>query len=218
MESGKLKQRIVGAAVLVSLAVIVLSLTFPSRDHVGAGFDDDVIPPKSAGLSVKVLPLNVPQRDEPPAAPAMAAPEATVVAPPADASMATPAPPEPTPVPPPAVVPPQSEVLGASPAQPASKPAEQHAKTAAPKPAAGASAWVVQLGSFSTQENAFALRDKLRKRHYSAFVDDIPAAGKKRTYRVRVGPELLKSRADTLRDKLEKEFRLKGIVVAHEVN
>ncbi|KAF0192166.1 MAG: DedD protein [Gammaproteobacteria bacterium] len=213
MESGKLKQRLVGVAVLVSIAVIFLPLVLQSPDEINPGFENEVIPPKSSGLSVKVLPLNIPERVEPikpDLAPAAAAETA--------ASDAVP-------------VPPVADVVAAEPdvvAHTAPKPpvaqAESVPKTSGPPPAAkpvgGApSAWVVQLGSFSSRDNAFALRDKLRKRRYAAFVDDVAGGpGNKRIYRVRVGPELLRSRADTLRIQLEKEFRLKGMVVTHEVS
>ena len=65
MENIKIKQRLVGAAVLISIGVIFLPLFFQSADEFGPGLDDDVIPPKPPGLSVKVLPLNVPERVEP---------------------------------------------------------------------------------------------------------------------------------------------------------
>jgi DedD protein len=119
--------------------------------------------------------------------------------------------PDKAPVEPEQAAPPAAAPVMRAPVAPAPPPAA--------KPVAGApTAWVVQLGSFSNRENAFALRDKLRKRRYTAFVDDVAGAGNKPIYRVRVGPELLRSRADTLRDQLEKEFRLKGIVVTHEVS
>lgn len=225
MEAGKLKQRLVGAAVLVSVVVIVLSLTLQMPEESASGFEDDVIPPKAAGLSVKVLPLDIPQRVEP----SMTAPESepepvsaaadsvTTTAPPSAGETAGPVAPEASaagPTSPAVVDAPANEVPAATKAPVPEPPAPSAAKPAAGAPAA----WVVQLGSFSSQENAFALRDKLRKRRYTAFVDDVPGPGKKRVYRVRVGPELLRSRADTLRVQLEKEFKLKGIVVAHEVN
>lgn len=220
MESGKLKQRLVGVAVLVSVAVIVLPLVLQSPDDINLGFDNEVIPPKSAGLSVKVLPLNVPERvapepiPEPVAEPAAAPAPAEVATAAPQAATVAPALAQPEIVPVPAAV----EKPVPPPAAPARSAPEKPASPAAAKAVAGApTAWVVQLGSFSSRENAFALRDKLRKHNYTAFVDDVAAPGNKRVYRVRVGPELLRSRADTLRSQLEKEFRLKGIVVTHEV-
>lgn len=72
-------------------------------------------------------------------------------------------------------------------------------------------AWIIQLGSFSSEQNALALRDQLRAKGYTAFVEKIKS-GDSQLFRVRVGPELERARADALRDKLEKETKQKGIV------
>ena len=56
----------------------------------------------------------------------------------------------------------------------------------------GATAWVVQLGSFSSEENAKGLNEKLRKAGYPAFVEPLKRESGM-AYRVRVGPELLRS-------------------------
>ena len=79
-------------------------------------------------------------------------------------------------------------------------------------------AWVVQVGSFSDSDNALVLRDKLLKQKYAAFVDEVKGPGGEKIFRVRIGPELLRSRADMIRDELEKRSRLKGIVVRHNVD
>lgn len=81
-------------------------------------------------------------------------------------------------------------------------------------PEVGVSAWAVQVGSFGQEANANALRDRLRKQGYASFVERI--YGKSAvSYRVRVGPELDKKKADTLRDKLASREKLKGIVVRY---
>ena len=79
-------------------------------------------------------------------------------------------------------------------------------------------AWVVQVGSFSDSDNALALRNKLLKQKYAAFVDEVKGPGGEKIFRVRIGPELLRSRADVIRDDLEKHSRLRGIVVRHDVD
>lgn len=76
------------------------------------------------------------------------------------------------------------------------------------------SAWVVQVGSFSKNENAILLRDQLRKSGYPAYVQ----TGKKNDsvlFRVRVGPELDLQRARSQRDKIAKKFSVKAIVIPH---
>lgn len=78
----------------------------------------------------------------------------------------------------------------------------------------GLTAWVVQLGSFSSQENANTLTEKLRKAGYPAFVEPLKS-GSQTVYRVRVGPELLRSDAQALQDKLDKEFQQKGLILRY---
>ena len=71
----------------------------------------------------------------------------------------------------------------------------------------GVTAWVVQLGSFSSEENAEALNQKLRKAGFKAFVEPL----KQNTgtvYRVRIGPELKRSDADAINDRLKKNMPL----------
>jgi len=72
-------------------------------------------------------------------------------------------------------------------------------------------AWVVQLGSFSNEQNALKLRDRLRAKGYTAFVEPVQGSGGK-SLRVRVGPELERAQAEAIRDKLQKELKIKGIV------
>lgn len=77
-----------------------------------------------------------------------------------------------------------------------------------------ASSWAVQLASLSHKQNAFKLRDRVRGQGYAAFVLSGQVDGQLR-YRVLVGPELLRSRAETMRDQLVDKINLKGIVVRY---
>lgn len=152
-------------------------------------------------------------------------PEAIAAAPPADKTDSQPAA---TSEPPKPDAPPLSgkPVTGQSPASPPDKPAADQTEADKPvpgKPLASAmppapskdrmniTAWIIQLGSFSSEQNALALRDQLRAKGYTAFVEKIKSGGSQ-LFRVRVGPELERARADALRDKLEKETKQKGIV------
>ena len=75
-------------------------------------------------------------------------------------------------------------------------------------------AWALQVGSFSHEKNANAMRDKLRANGYAGYVDVLKKPGKT-TYRVRIGPELDKQKLETLKkDMLEKE-KVKGMIVRH---
>jgi DedD protein len=71
---------------------------------------------------------------------------------------------------------------------------------------------VVQVGSFSQSANALALRDKLRKNGFTAFVEKYQERGTS-SYRVRVGPELKRETAEKQLAQLKTKFQLKGIVM-----
>ena len=75
-------------------------------------------------------------------------------------------------------------------------------------------AWVVQAGSFEQQANANAIRDKLRKGGYPAFVETVEGQSTP-LFRVRVGPELNRERAEQQLAKLEATFGIKGLVVSY---
>ncbi|MGR9114346.1 MAG: SPOR domain-containing protein [Gammaproteobacteria bacterium] len=73
--------------------------------------------------------------------------------------------------------------------------------------------WYIQLGSFSKRDNAFSLRDKLRAQGFPASIDEVVTAHG-RSYRLRVGPELDKKRAEVMQSKLEKQNRLDSLLVS----
>lgn len=75
-------------------------------------------------------------------------------------------------------------------------------------------AWAVQLGSFKTKPNAFKLRDRLRGKGFPSYVESVKTK-KGESYRVRVGPENLLTGAENLKLKLSKAENLKGIIVRH---
>ncbi len=77
-----------------------------------------------------------------------------------------------------------------------------------------ATAWVVQLGSFSSQENATTLNLKLREAGYPSFVEPVKRQSGI-AYRVRVGPELLRSDALKLAEKLLENMQIEGIVIRY---
>ena len=75
-------------------------------------------------------------------------------------------------------------------------------------------AWALQVGSFDEKANAHVLRDKLRAKGHPAYVDVMKSADKK-TYRVRIGPELDRSRLKKLKDKMLSDEKIKGLIVKH---
>ncbi len=89
-----------------------------------------------------------------------------------------------------------------------------------PKPAAkavvttGASAWVVQVASFSDEAKAFKLRDRLRTAGITSFIE----RGRNNSgliYRVKAGPVIRKSEADSLKKQVDKQTRLKSLIMRH---
>lgn len=76
--------------------------------------------------------------------------------------------------------------------------------------------WVIQIGSFSERKNADSLRDRLKEQGFKAFVDSVEIPGKGTLYRVRVGPELDKPRAESIRDKIDALNQIHSIVVSEQ--
>lgn len=75
-------------------------------------------------------------------------------------------------------------------------------------------AWALQLGSFSRESNAEAMRDKLRAKGYASYVDVLKKPDRT-TYRVRIGPELDKKRLEQIKLELGKKEKMKGMLVQH---
>ena len=189
MEPG-LKQRLTGAAVLVILAVIFIPMLLDTTHDESQTVSGANIPPQPADMpappaedfSSRIVPLQ--QSMEKPADEVPSA--------------------EPAPVP---ESPPPSD--SAAPEKPAHEAVVENEEEAG---RVGVSAWVVQLGSFSSEENAEALNQKLRKAGFKAFVEPLKH-NNSTVYRVRIGPELKRSDADAINDRLKKDMQIEGIVV-----
>jgi DedD protein len=82
-----------------------------------------------------------------------------------------------------------------------------------PKSDTNPSAWVIQAGNFTSEAGAKALAEKLRKNKFTAFVETIPGQ-QGATYRVQVGPELEKDRAEQTQKRLESSVGIRGILKA----
>ena len=96
---------------------------------------------------------------------------------------------------------------------PGEEAADKSAEPAAATPA-GLTAWAVQLGSFADGRNALRLQDQLRTKGYTAFVESAFAPEGTMT-RVYVGPELERASAVAAAEKLKQELQLEGIVVRY---
>ncbi|MFJ3007673.1 SPOR domain-containing protein [Pseudomonas fluorescens] len=202
------KQRMVGALVLVALAVIFLPMLFSRQDEQRqVTVDAPAAPQAPAVPQVQLEPVAVP---EPQALPQEPVPSDDEVAEQSAPSM--PIAPAPAPAPAPVAKP----VAPAPVAKPAPAPAQPIAAAPA-KPdttqsrvdANGLSvSWSVQLASLSSRASAESLQKTLRSQGYNAYIRS--ADGKNRVF---VGPLIERAEADRLRDLLGRQQNLKGFVV-----
>lgn len=217
------KQRMVGALVLIAVAVIFLPMLFSRQDearHVQV--DAPAAPQAPATSQIKVEPVSVPEQQPLPQEPVPTDEELTQPAQPAQppqvvqqrTSQQPPSMPiAPAPAKPVAVAPKPAQTPPAKPA-PAPAPAQAPAPVA---PAADTSrvdanglsvTWAVQLASLSNRANADNLQKTLRTQGYNAYIRTSDGVN-----RVFVGPVIERAEADRLRDTLEKQQKIKGIVV-----
>lgn len=209
------KQRMVGALVLVALAVIFLPMLFSRQDEQRQVVVEAPAAPQAPSMpQVQVEPVVVP---EPQTLPEEPVPSDDEVA--AQTTPAAPAVPvqQSVPVVKPAPAP-AAPVVAAKPAAPAPAPKPVAPQPAAPgKPDVGQSridpnglpiSWSIQLASLANRESADALQKKLRAQGYNAYIRS--ADGKNRVF---IGPLIERAEADRLRDLLGRQQNLNGFVV-----
>lgn len=212
-----LKERLVGAAVLVAAAVILIPemLSGPSdRKTEGAEGEraaqdggvktytidlgararsgaNEAVPAEAGPADVAETAAPPPETPPEEIAPAAPEPDRELVA---KAPPAAP-PPDPQPVDKPATT---------KAAQAAPSPAPAPEAPAASRPAGQAQPWVVQVGSFARQATADKLSQDLKRRGYASFV--VPfKTGAQTLYRVRVGPMKERGEADAIAQKLKRD-------------
>lgn len=186
----QLKKRLIGAAVLAALAVIFVPMLLespPAQRPLG----EIPPPPPAKPFDSKLLSEPVP----PPAKVAPLVPRVSDEKPPKPEK------------------PPQAEKPPSAPV--AKIPPETKVPTAETVPRTGLAAWVVQVGSFSSQENARKLAAKLRKAGLQVLDPERIELRGKVLYRVQVGPVLEKERAEALLPKVNKIAGTKGKVRAY---
>lgn len=221
-----LKQRIVGAIVLISLAVIFIPMLLSGKTDLLTKQLNSNIPPKPS-YEIRRPEIAVNEKpSEKPEQPSFARPESEKVKqqPILDAEKVSPKTINPSVSPPVDVskVPPEpssskkpSELTSPKTETPApDKLAPAKSTQTTKENAQLATSWVVQVGSFSKEKNAITLRDKIQKVGISSFISEAQSSTG-RVYRVRVGPELKRSLADNLRKKIHKKFKLDGIVIRY---
>lgn len=197
MEQG-LKERLVGAAVIVILAVIFIPMLLDNTEKKDIVITKTNIPPRPESIpeppdenefSSRIVPL---EQEAPVTGKVQAAIESI----------------------------PDDSVVEEPETGTEKGPDSGEAETAnintneEPANGVGLSAWVVQLGSFSSQENADSLNRRLQTAGFRAFVEPLKKDNDV-SYRVRVGPELKRSDAEAIQEKLKKTMQLEGFIVQY---
>ena len=196
------KQRMVGALVLVALAVIFLPMLFTREDEQRQiQVDVPTAPQVPVMPQVQVEPVPVPEPQ----------PIAEEPAPPEDVAQEQVAPPPAAPAPAAVVSKPVAAVKAPA-VTPAQTVAQAPAKLDTTQKRVDANglpvSWSVQLVSLSNRASADNLQKTLRNQGYNAYVRS--SGGMNRVF---VGPLLERAEADRLRDMLGKQQNLKGFVV-----
>ena len=192
MEEGRLKQRLVGAVVLIALAVIFIPMLLSGGREMEMPVFGSNVPERSAEITnIKHIDIKEIQKTEshpinPKRIPiAHGLPEPKIVEEKKTKSIV-------------------DTIVALT----------EKEKEKEKKPVIKKTVWAVQVGSFTKRTNALGLKDKLRKKKIHAFVERI-MKNNKVIYRVRVGPEITRKKAEALKIKLKKELKLSGLVVKH---
>ena len=207
-----LKERLIGAAVLVLLGVWLIPWLLDGRQEQAVPGSstsalrlpapDGPLPVRSQTLALDApredpFVAEAPRADSAPATPA-AAPDASAVAasnappstPPSPASASERSVPAPS-----AAKPTGAPVAGQRVATAPAKPAEPAPAHAAPPKADASGGWAVQLGVFSAEDNARRLAQKVNVYGYKPAVASYKSNGRA-MYRVRLGPYSSRAEAD----------------------
>jgi len=188
----KLKERLVGAAVLVAVAVIFIPIIFTDSTETEVISGSNIPVKPETNFNSRIVPV-IESNDKAPLEPIIRKDENLII---------------------------EQKVVAEKVISDRETKAEKETsekkstKESDVKSTVGVSAWIVQLGSFTDEENAQSLNKKLREAGYPAFVEPLKKNGIF-SYRVRVGPEIKRSEADKLLKKLKEKMKLDGIVVSY---
>lgn len=193
MNDGRLKQRLVGAIVLVALGVIFIPILLSGgRDTEMPVFGSNVPEKTQDILNIKHLDIDVDELSN--TEPAAVNVKRVFVA---------------KNIPEPKLIKEKEKSIRTSIIE-----TLKEVTTTKKEPVIKKTVWAVQVGSFAKKSNALRLKEKLRKKKMPAFIERI-VNNNKAVYRVRVGPESSRKKAEVVKQKLIKELMLTGIVVQH---
>ncbi|HKM27343.1 MAG TPA: SPOR domain-containing protein [Thiopseudomonas sp.] len=195
----KLKQRIVGALVLIALAVIFLPMLFKNEEPVReVVVDAPEMPASTAAPQFTADPVAIPEPVVDPAAQEWG----EIIEPQEQIAVQVIAP---------APAPKKVETVNPAPAQPVTQ------KPAAVSVAPGIDqnnlpvSWSIQLANLTSKDNAHALRDTYRKKQYNAYVRSADG-----THRVLIGPLVKQAEAQALCKSLKSREGQECFVVRYQ--
>ena len=209
-----LKQRLVGAFVILSLAVIFLPMLFDKPHREGAAVVEQVPPrpmretvviskPRASDYERRVVESEYPESKLPQLVPAQSLSKSSVqeleqTKAATDSSEG-------------ASIQAQSETKGTSETKPVVESSDVAKRPVETK--VYNNVWMVQLGTFSKKENAFALRDKLRGLGIEGHTKPVKSGS---AVRVFAGPFVTKKEALRIKRKVDAEFKVDSLVVFFE--
>lgn len=233
-----LKQRLVGAAVIIAIGVIVIPMILDgagerqlrkmpdapkAKSHSQPGMISEEPIPVSTTRETGQIVLTLPDDTIKAAAPVEEDKEPVQVAKESPREEVKPAPPEPTvsekkptskPVEKPETAKPEKTVVKEAPAKPEADKKTTEVATPTSEKSQPTDVWVVQVGSFTDAKKAFSYRDKLISKKHKAFVEKISGRSGQNLYRVRIGPMPKREQAENMEAKL-KQQGIKGFVTRH---
>lgn len=192
-----IKQRFIGAIVLVSLGVIIIPLLLNGGPDINKPFLDETIPEMPSRLT-KVLP-DVPQAATMPAAKKIISHPETGLSNEKQVAENT-------------TETVKSTKKTAAENNTATRTNTHYKKASKPDNAKINMAYTLQIASFSQKSNAFTLQAKLRKQKFKAYIESITTT-KGRVYRLRVGPYLKFEQLEKIQKQIEKQFKLNDTVI-----
>ncbi|MBX9914264.1 MAG: SPOR domain-containing protein [Pseudomonadaceae bacterium] len=193
LDSG-LKQRIVGALVLLALMVIFIPMLLSRQDDLQRVVVDAPAMPQTPSMpQVELESISVPQAQQLPEEPVPMTDTELAAAAPAVTAPVKPLKPTAGVTPAVAVKPPVAEVVA---------PVSRLDANSLPI------SWSIQLASLSSRSGAESLQNTLRAAGYNAYVRNVEGMN-----RVFVGPVIERAEADRLRDQLTRQQKLNGFVV-----
>ena len=192
-----LKERIIGAIVLVIFVVLVVPIFLDGPPQAGEIVSERVLLPGQEDQNIKTVVLDR-ERTEP-------LPVASNTEDAAGQKALEPAPEPQKPEP--------QAAEEKPPARVEQKPEPEPQEPEAQPTASSSGMWAVQMGSFSNKVNAEKLAADLRKQGYAAFLSQVKTSSGQ-LHRVRIGPQKDRQSAEAMAAKLLKVGR-KGQVLPH---